>query len=437
MVEEQNEETFDALRKKLTPFLENNPDSKLVYTEGLYKIKNPWNDPTLSIIIHDEIQDKIISTLNKLILPPCLSAIYHLDSHEIEYIFMFLKEDDPYYNLSFDFTLDDNDYKCAFREASEELMLIGKTFIPDGEERDTEWRNLWRYRLYWMLENEESYQDDMDAEIWQSNFEEKHPISFFIKGFREYDEEQVIRTSKKLNFLSYYYDRKFPRIIIHTPPCNENNEKSKIVTKLTKDFPKHIRIKTGDETLLDFVSEARNAVPRLSFLYYYMALEYASFYYLESDTKKEILKIFAEPNLLSNVEKYSKEILDKCVKYHENTEKRLENLLTNYCKVDVLWQEIDANKSFFCKKHVYEGGFTSEQLIREKFTLTTFQENRKEKIAKISDILTRMRNALVHGRDKKQISVIKPGKDNEQNIIGWLPIIRRITEQIIIYQEII
>ena len=78
---------INDLKKQLEQFLKNNSYSEVELRNEIYYINNPWEDESLSFEIKKEDESELIKTLNNLILPPRFSAIYHLDTKEIEYIY--------------------------------------------------------------------------------------------------------------------------------------------------------------------------------------------------------------------------------------------------------------------------------------------------------------------------------------------------------------
>lgn len=146
-VERHNSE-ITAYEEKLAPYLERNPYSK-VGTRGkrLY-VLTPWNDDSLALLIQPKSATELITALNTLVLPPRFTAIYHLDSNTMEYIYALLEPNDPCYSRAFKFTLAGKSYSCRFAKASERLLALSKLFRRTGKQSLVDYRNLLLLREY-------------------------------------------------------------------------------------------------------------------------------------------------------------------------------------------------------------------------------------------------------------------------------------------------
>ena len=101
-------------KNKLTVFLTKNPHSDIESIDKIHIISKPWNDDSLILLLLPKVKRKLIDTLNNLILPPRFTAIYHIDTNTMEYIYTRLKPDDPILSRQFVFTLDNKHYSCKF-----------------------------------------------------------------------------------------------------------------------------------------------------------------------------------------------------------------------------------------------------------------------------------------------------------------------------------
>ena len=66
------------------------------------------------LLLLPRAKSKLSEIVNSLILPPRFSAIYHMDTNTMEYIYTRLKLDDPILSRQFIFNLDDKQYLCKF-----------------------------------------------------------------------------------------------------------------------------------------------------------------------------------------------------------------------------------------------------------------------------------------------------------------------------------
>ncbi|MFW9824584.1 MAG: hypothetical protein ACFFE4_16700 [Candidatus Thorarchaeota archaeon] len=115
MKEKNKKFDIDFIKKKLEPFLKNNPFSSIQKEGKNHFISNPWGDETLAFLIAKGNVEELTDTLNNVILAPRFTALYHLDSNTMEYIYAPIKEDSPYASREFEFILDGKTYNCQFK----------------------------------------------------------------------------------------------------------------------------------------------------------------------------------------------------------------------------------------------------------------------------------------------------------------------------------
>ena len=339
----------------------------------------------------------------------------------MEFIYTFLAEDDPIISRAFEFTLDGESYTCSFGNASGRLLLLSGTFLRTETITRTDYRNLLEFNRYLLYKSEPSSKSDI--------YEGLKPISFYIKGFDEYKEDSIIEISKHMNFFMHYYDRDTPNIVIHaSETATELVEKS--VGLIEGTFPPNISARRQDPFLLDLVLAAVRVETRLQFLYYYQILEYAAFYYIPSEVKRNLLKILATPDILSNPDKYISRIIETTESTRQDDESKINKTIKDACCLDTIWKELQQNKSYFLEEQSFDGGFIQGPLIFEN---TTFEEFCGMCYPKIPDSLRHIRNALVHGREKRAGYVISPTQRNNLLLNPWRDIVRRIAEQVILF----
>ena len=424
--EEKNE--IAVLEKQLEPFFKHNPHSKVrkIRKGGkFYYITNPWNDKSVAFILKGRTQSDLIAALNNIILPPRFTALYHLDSNTMEYIYTLLDEDDPCYRRQFDFTIDGKAYSCKFRNATDRLLILSKFFRRAGQESETDHRNLPLLREYIEYSSKK-----LKKTAVEDYFAGMKPISFFVTGFERFHEDEITEVSKHLNFFMQYYDRESPTILIHSAQ-KEIEEPAKQLQFVETGFPTTISTRSKDTFLLGLALAAMEQVEtRLQFLYYYQILEYASFYYIRDDTKRELLKIINAPDIHSNPEKYIPRILDTVGESRQEEEAKIDKIIKTWCSPDIVWNELQQNLSYFCKKQEFEGGFILDPFISEDMTLESFSAIWHPKT---SVTLRYIRNALVHGREKRFGLVIAPTQENDLKLSPWISVIRRVAEQVLIF----
>lgn len=422
------EDKATTLEKQLEPFLKQNPYSKIQKKGKTYYVTNPWDDESLSFAVERDSQADLIAALNNLILPLRFTALYHTDSNTMEYIFTLLGKNSFYLSRQFEFTIDGKTYYCRFKDASERLLLLSKLFRPTGEESTTEYRNLMLLGLYMRPEPKEPSM--LEEHFFKDFLKERKPVSFFVSGFEKFEEDRIVEISKHLNFFMPYYDRKSGLILIH-PAKSEKPEPVDQLQFVEMDFPKKLSCSHKDRFLVDLALAANEvAETRLKFLYYYQILEYAAFYYVDTDIKRRILQVIAAPDIHVNPDKHISRLLDAVTDIRQSDEAKLNKVVETQCTPDIVWRELQQNLSYFYKRQEFEGGFVIEPFISEDMTLESFATMW---IPKTPDILRKIRNALVHGRESRLGVVIAPTQDNDARIKPWIPVIRRIAEQVIIF----
>ena len=413
MASVNRQKSIAATKKKLNAFLENNQYSLVESVNKYLCISKPWNDESLILLLMPKLKNKLIGALNNLILPLKFTAIYHIDTDTMEYIYTRLKRDDPILSRQFIFKLDKKQYLCKFDKASERLMTLVDCYAR-AENSTTDFRNL--------IYLEEALPEEEPTSIGMV------PVSFYVSGFQKYDENEILETSEYLNFFMQYYDRSSPIILIHSRA--EHPEILPHLKCIEGGFPNTISTRRKDPFLMDFILAACNVGSRLQFIYCCQLLEYAAFYYVDDEIRRQLTNIITTPDIHSNPNKYVARILEAMADIRLEDEAKVNKLINTTCKPEVIYKEIEQNKAYFSNKQEFEGGFTLEPFISEDTTLESYSAMWHPKTA---DTLRFIRNALVHGREKRIGRVISPTSKNDILIRPWCCVARRIAEQVVLY----
>lgn len=407
------EKRITNTKKQLKTFLTNNPYSEIEHVEKFTIISKPWNDDSLIFILLPRLKRKLINALNSLILPPRFTAVYHIDKATMEYIYTRLKIDDALLSREFVFYLDNKQYLCKFDKASERVMTLVDAYARAKDSR-TDFRNL----IY--LEEDTIEEEPTSAGMG--------PVSFYVGGFEKFDNNEIEEVSEYLNFFMQYYDRGSPIIVIHA--FAELSEDVPPLRYIEGGFPNTLSTRRKDPFLMDLILAACQVGSRLQFIYCYQLLEYASFYYVDDEIRRELKNIITAPDIYSNPDKYVSRVLETTSEIRMDDEARVNRLINTTCKPEVIYKEIEQNKKYFSNKQEFEGGFIIEPFISEDTTLESFSAMWHPKTA---DTLRFIRNALVHGREKRFGKVISPTANNEILIRPWCCLVRRIAEQVILF----
>jgi hypothetical protein len=409
---------------KLDMFITNNPHSLVTIDADDIIIEKPWGyaDCKLQFKANNK---QIIKDLNNIIINPRLDAIIHMDSAEVEYIFAFInkadKNNSEWLNRKFDISFNGEKCKCEFKEPTSRLMRIATSYFRIPFDRGTATvQQLAAFRDYQKME-----------ELKEKNkkyFENRVPRSFILKlegSTREFD---IVKLSKQLNFLMLTYDRDSPIIIIR--------EEDKLKIPNTKNiryingfFPKELIARNYDSTLLKLIDVAITSDPRDSFLYYYQVFEYAGYYYLDEKTKKDLLRYLKNPSIMSCCDDNLDILVNLFADSNLGDDSKIRKMIEENCDAAELWKEIENDKAFYSIEHVFEGGFTSPKLISEDTTISSWKAMWTPKLI---DHLTKIRNCIVHARERRENKVILPTDLNESTLEHYLPLMDRMAREIVI-----
>ena len=92
---------LDKIKSALNPFFKNNPYSSIEKKEQKFRITKPWNDSSVVIELNNDNKKDLVNVLNKLVLPYRFTAIYHLDTKSLEFIYTILDKGDHLKNRKF------------------------------------------------------------------------------------------------------------------------------------------------------------------------------------------------------------------------------------------------------------------------------------------------------------------------------------------------
>lgn len=386
-----------------------NKDNKLI-------INNCWNDSSIRFEFSDS---EDLSYLDNIVLPKELFAIFHKEANKFEFIFLPLSEE---YRRSFDYIFCGQTYKLYYGPPTNVCKELASHVLLNDTADINE-------RAYGMLRYSQYYAEE------ESNQEPLFPTNFFIEGnFTILSFEKQIDFFRHVNFMLSYYDRQSPRILIYNDteesigdikiPCKSHNEA----------FPSAINSKFFDTTLLELMEAARRTDSyRLRYIFYFQVLEYCSYYYIENSLKRRITNIIKSPDIL-NSDKYSNKIIEIYSEYFRSKkdDKRMERLLLDLCEYEDIKDELIINSKFFIQDLCFDGGFSIKGLFKDEAEIDDPPQNIINTIRKNIDSI---RNVLVHARESRENSEIKPSQKNAKLLLPYLFLLRRIAETIVIKFE--
>ncbi len=382
----------------------------------------PWNDRSLELVAERKEDLAKLVCVNDLVLPERFIAIYHRDRKQMEYIFSSLFDDeDPVPAQRFAFRWRSRDYVCQYGPPSEELLLLARMFKP-VRASSSDHRHL---EPLHDLELQDEFSSD-----FREYLASQKALSFFVDNIESYDEERAIALAKHLNFYMSYFDRGSPRIdIVSSPPAAEA---TRTPPKKVGIVPPVVNAVELDSFLLDLNLAAQSGEARLRFLYYYQILEYAAFYWVEESVKTAVCKVLQAPDLQSNIEEYFPKLIEALVPTRQNDEHKIRRVIESRVDVGEIWEEISSDLQYFYSKHQFEGGFCVEPLVSMDTSEEAFS---KLWTPKLFETIRAIRNSLVHARESRTEAVIVPSAANSRLLRPWIPIVRRMAEQVTIYDR--
>lgn len=408
---------------QLNKFTENNPHCKISIDNDVLIIEEPWGSSD-TILKEKTTNQKFIDDLNNIKLDKRFDAICHLDKNKIEFLFAYLNPDDEvdgsYINRAFEVNYEGKTFKCYFKKPTKRLFRIASSSVDvpseSGDETVPQIRPFRDFQSF-----------DKLPEYVKKFFNNKEPRSFFI----EHDEifsTCLADLTRHINFIARYYDRKAPTINIRNE--NKSNEAQKPSKRFIENsFPDSVVLNSLDEVVLKLIEVARTSQPRSAYLYYYQIFEYAGDNYIDEQVKIQLKKVLKDPTFINFDDEKIGELFHLLTDLNHQDDVKMKKVIEHNCNPDKLWEEIENDKQFFSNKIVFEGGLVINALISQDTTKDAWEAMW---MPKLYDMLTKVRNALVHARERREKKVIMPTKANNLKLSRLLPLIARTAEEIAI-----
>lgn len=397
------------------------PKIEIVKEDDKIHIQNLWGDNSFFLRFNEDID---LEFLNHYYFPTELMAMYSLESNLIEVFAFPISPDSDLIKRKFDFNFQGETFVCEWSKPTEEFVKIASAFRELKEESHTAYRNLRQFRDY--------YRIDELPDFMSKYFDDKEPFNFFIKGNLSKIKDEIIEFCKTLNFYMSYFDRETPNVQIFSTQFNKETFNLPCYS-LFDTFPSSINATDIDDILLDIITVANKASdPRLRFIFYFQILEYASYYFLKSDIKDKLNNILKRPDVSFKSEDYTKTIIEEFKNhFNKNDDKtKLDMLINEHIKLPDLKLELENNVDYFSKTIEFDGGFTIEPIMKD--SITGIEQLPDNIIKTIKENIVNIRNSLVHLREYRENKVIIPTDKNDNLLIPYIYLIRRIAEKIVI-----
>jgi hypothetical protein len=405
----------------LADFATRNPEAIVEDGKDFYVVRKPWGDENLVLRIPHNA-GSLINGLSQLRLPPRFTAVWHLNSGDIEFIYGPVPEDSPTRSRSFTFHFKDRVFTCQFADSSDILKSIAQHARPNGPVSATNYRNLVSLRALLRFQKGQSGQQ-IRLQMYLT--------SFWLRGALV-DENDLPDLARHINFYMRYFDRHTPMILIHEQPGNEPDVVDHVVQPYG-DFPSSIVARQLDPYLLSLSASAISATePSQRFIYNYQVLEYAAFYYLREDILRSVRRLLTSPEAPSRLYDVSRQILDIIVEERTSDDAKIVAVFQQAVDPAALWREIERKLPLFSESTVFDGGFTLPPLVKTGWGLDDFKTSW---IPKLPDIFRKLRNALVHAREQRLAKCITPSIRNQRLLRPWALLSEIVTEQVITYGE--
>ncbi|MFH2133998.1 MAG: hypothetical protein ABII81_02300 [Pseudomonadota bacterium] len=421
MAEQTKESYCDIV---LSEFLSNNPHSKVVLEDGsTLHIDSPWGVEDSRIKVSTD-EHEFIQDLNKLVFNPKFDAIFHSDLNRMEIAYGYLKPEgeasSTQIGRKFSFHFEARTYECEFARPSERFMRLARHFerLPT----DSNERSMWQLIMFRDAQKPENELKPGQKEY----FEGKVPCNFCITATNGFEGVNLEKLAHHINFLMCYYDRQSPTIRVKqiSEKCDEHPPVRMIETV----FPDSCLIAAPiDDIVLGLLNVAARSEPRFAFIYYYQVFEYLGYYYMDGKARSALKNAFRDPSLICGGEEKLDDLFSIFSELNQNDEAKMRKVIEEYCDPRIIWKEVENDGHFFSMGQNFEGGFVAQALIGKDITEETWKAMW---MPKTFDLLTKIRNVLVHAREKRESKGILPTKRNDEILHRYIPLIRRIAEQL-------
>jgi len=413
--------TLTTVKERLKAFvdLNNNTPCIIETKDKEIKITNPWGDKSVTLdIAQDSDIEAIAETLNNVFLPPLYSAIWHKDTHDLEFIFtpMDVKKNDIS-QRKFTFKNHGKDHVCEYAEASPRLLKIIELADISPVLSTTDCRNIVRFKMHnWLEEQLDKKNDDVK------------PISFWVRNIAKWDEDEILQIATHLSFYMKYYDTKSPYIGIHYP-INEN-----IATKPPQyrkgRFPETIISRNIDDNILHLWHASLKGDAARRFLYSYMIIEYVSTFYMKETAAAHIRDIISAPDLLDDLATASEKIMGAVLESKPDDYDKIPIILKAANVAALVRTETKRNIKAFTEPTDFIGGFALDAIFQDGWNVKEYEKAMSSFCKAIRDI----RNALSHATDHRG-AVISPTVKNNELLQPWSTLMSVLAEEIILWSR--
>lgn len=408
----------------LSEFLSNNPHSKVVLEKGTtLHIDSPWGNEDARIKVSTD-EYEFIQDLNQLVFNPKFDAIFHSDLNQMEIAYGYLRPKDetssPQIDRKFSLHFEARAYECEFARPTERFMRLARHF----ERLPTDSSEMTMRQLIMFRDAQKPEQELRPSQ--KEYFEGKIPCNFCITATNGFEGVNLEKLARHINFLLQYYDRHSPTISIRQ--ISAKRDKHPPVRMIEEGFPLSCLIAEPiDDIVLGLLHVAAYSEPRFAFIYYYQVFEYLGYYFIDGKARSALRNAFRDPSLICGGEEKLDDLFSIFSELNQNDEAKMRKVIEEHCDPRVIWKEVKNDCDFFSTGQSFDGGFVAQALIGKDITEETWCSMW---MPKTFDLLTKIRNVLVHAREKRESKGILPTKLNDEILHRYIPLIRRVAEQL-------
>jgi len=413
-------EAFSDVR--LRDFRALNPHAYIVSEDDAQFIENLWNVSEVRVAI-DWGDPDFAGILNAIRVNPRFDAIIHTDTNEIEFAFGVFPPDHamvaPWLARQYSVHFRSNEHTCRFDAPSDKMLALAN--IVRRLPSDTNTTAVPQFRVLRDLQR----LDDLPRSVRSYFDRNSEARSFYINGISA--DTDLASLCRHVNLLSHYYDRLSPQIVVRNEPTDNSEPIPRPNRMVDGRFPATLNCREVDDVLLTLLEVAGDSSPRAAFLYYYQIYEYAGHYYVDDAARTQLRRLLRDPAIADFDERRRGTLFSILAELHRNDEQRMQKVIQDHCDPMHLWPDIENDREFFTSTITFDGGFELIPLVSND---TTSDAWCKMWTPNLFQRLTKIRNCLVHAREKRENRVIFPTPENNSRLKRIIPLAKRIAEDL-------
>ena len=183
------------------------------------------------------------------------------------------------------------------------------------------------------------------------------------------------------------------------------------------------------DELLQFWAASKAGDPAQQFLYSYRILEHSAHILIDSGPRIAVKRVLKLPHVMDQIEDCVDQIVEAVQSTKSDDYSKMETLMKTSVDPAHLWELINNYNNHFSTSTEFAGGFSVEAIIDGQQSKGDFCVSG---LNTVCGSLRKIRNALSHGRDQKNGSVITPTSENFRKLKPWAELVQRIAGEVMI-----